>query len=169
MRYADEDDRLGLLATINGVEYPEYTPVGWLKAGPLRGLRVFGPQAQQLVADYTEGRVDGIELRLRLIQLFLERELCMLIPESYCALAIANTPLRQVDLAGAQRVVDAIIKIGEAKGIDYAQLRRWLFSELLHPESVEWFANSPPVQVRPGEFPAVVGLDRELLAIFWLG
>jgi hypothetical protein len=165
------DRRLGLVAVVNGVEYPEYTPGGWLKACPLSKLRVHGPEAQALFAAYTDGRADGVELRLWLIRLFLDEEMCWLIPERSCALAIAKTPLRRLDRAGAERVVDAIIAVGEAErtGVDYARLRGLFLGELLRPESVEWFANSSADGVRPGSLSAVVGLDRELLAVFWLG
>lgn len=166
-----EDRRLALVAAANGVVYPEYTPGGWLKACSLSSLRVHGPEAKALFTAYTDGLADGVELRLWLIRLFLDEELCGFVPESSCAMAITKTPLRRVDRATAERVVDAIIRVGEEErtGVDYAQLRGVFFGELLRPESVEWFANSSAEGVRPGSLSAVVGLDRELLAVFWLG
>jgi len=164
-----EEQHLALLTKINSLKYQEYAPVGWLKAGILRKLTVRGNEGQALFAAYTDGQADGIDLRLWLVRLFLDEELYKLIPESSCALRIANTPLRRVDRKGAEQVVDAIIGAGESEqsGVDYAQLRGWFFGEMFRPESVEYFVNTSPDRVR-GELSAVVALDRAVVAVFWL-
>jgi hypothetical protein len=61
---ADDADRLAVVAAINGVEYPEYVPCGWLKAWPLSRLRVDGPAARERFTAYAARRADGVALRL---------------------------------------------------------------------------------------------------------
>ena len=82
MGTASDNGRLSLIPLVNAVECPEYTQGGWLKACPLSRLAVFGAEDRELFAAYRGGQVDGVELRLWIIRMFLERELCELIPES---------------------------------------------------------------------------------------
>jgi hypothetical protein len=176
------NERNSLVSTINAIIYRQNAAVGWMKAITLDQLRIQGEACAQALSEYVRGTRDGLDVRLWLIRLFFDQKVCWLVPEDSCALHIASTPLLGVQKNQAEQVVDAIISVSEPdkqKQInqsqvaleppepDYEQLRHWFFRKLFEPEAVQWFANSPPVEVRPGHLPAVIGLDRERLSMFW--
>jgi len=157
--------------SINQVRFREYSNVGWLKVAAIKTIRPWQEEDQQLVSSYTENGEDSLDLRLAMIRLFLHVEMCNLIPESSCAIHVAETPLKRITVSEAMQIVDAVIAVSEAAPqpeVDYAQLREWFLNKLFAPGEVQWFSNCSPGKVEGGGLPAVIGLDKQMVAMFWL-
>lgn len=165
------EQRPAMISSINQIRFREYSNVGWLKADAIKSFRLYDDEGKQLLSDYTERGEDSLELRLAVIRLFLHWEMCNLIPESSCAIHVAETPLKRITASEAMQVVDAIIAVSNATPqpeVDYAQLREWFFDKLFAPDEVQWFSNCSAQDVQGGGLPAVIGLDKEIIAMFWL-
>lgn len=160
-----------MITLINQVRCREYSNVGWLKAAAIRSFRPYDDEGKQVLSNYTKRGEDSLELRLAMIRLLLHWEMCSLIPESSCAIHVAETPLKRVTATEAVQVVDTVIAVSNATPqpeVDYAKLRDWFFDKLFDYAEVQWFSNCAPEKIEGGGLPAVIGLDKQIVAMFWL-
>jgi hypothetical protein len=184
---ATPDERNSLTRRIDRLYFREYARVGWLKAVTFTDLA--------LVAESEDWRAIGRylredpsdALRREMIRVFLSEWLPNRTPESMGGWGAAedfgrcerSEALRQID-----RIIEATLEAPEAvvgrrlpwlepddaddDGVtSYAQLRSWFANDLFDP-SAAYFVFAPLRPPGSHSEPCVIGMDRRVIAMFWL-
>ena len=160
-------DRLDFIAAINAVRYREYARVAWLKAGVIGRLVPDSEWGSRIFLSYTRDGDRSLETCQGVIDLFSDEVFAYHTPESMSC-PVGGTGFLPVGALSARYGVDELARVSagvEQPGVDYSQLRAYFFEELFDAHQGWFFAARRRYEEMDA---AVVGMDDEVIGLFWL-